>query len=76
MGVSKRFTNAQAPWCSYGSTTGWGNAVCIVSALAKTPVSLRAELDLEPRDHSFTTGITGSHNLEFPNGHNCLIFLQ
>lgn len=53
------------------------NEVFSVSASAEILASLRAEhtrVDLEPRDHSFTTGITGSHNLEFSNGHNCSIF--
>lgn len=53
------------------------NEVCRLSAPEEIFGSLRAEdtrVNLEPKDRNFTTGITGSHNLEFPNGHNCSVF--
>lgn len=76
-GTSDRFTNVLAPLCSSWINDSNGrHAVCSVSAPAETLVSQSRVYkgNLEPRDHSFMTAITGSHNLEFPNGHDCSIF--
>lgn len=71
VGVSQKFPNVQTPLCS-------SSVNCrIDQAPAKELVSLRvkyAKVDLEPKNHSFTTIVIGRHNLGFPNEHNCSVF--